>query len=53
LAGALLTDGEMLAPDEWIDYPDPFGDWHEDPCTDSADAPADEALHDTTDGGRP
>jgi hypothetical protein len=26
LAGALLTDDEMLAPDEWIDYPDPFGD---------------------------
>jgi hypothetical protein len=32
LNGALLTDEEMAAPREWSRYPDPFGDWHEDPC---------------------
>jgi G3E family GTPase len=53
LAGALLTDDEMLAPDRWADYPDPFGDWHEDPCANSPEANADGALHDTNDGGRP
>ena len=31
---ALLTDTEMRAPQNWIDYHDPFGDWHEDPCYD-------------------
>jgi G3E family GTPase len=44
LAGALLTDAEMLDPDAWNDHPDPFGDWHEDPCTDSSDAAGDEAV---------
>ena len=53
LAGALLTDDEMLVPDEWTDCPDPFGDWHEDPCTASSDLADEEAVHDTTDGGRP
>lgn len=51
LAGALLTDDEMLAPEEWKNYPDPFGDWHQDPCSDSSDAATEEALHDTTEGG--
>ena len=37
LRGALLTDREFDAPDEWPDYPDPFGDWHEDPCDDMAE----------------
>jgi G3E family GTPase len=37
LTGALLTDDEMVVPDAWNDYPDPFGDCHEDPCTDSPD----------------
>lgn len=32
LRGALLTDDEFSQPDEWAGYPDPFGDWHEDPC---------------------
>jgi G3E family GTPase len=50
--GALLTDDEMLDPGEWTRYPDPFGDWHEDPCTDTANTAA-EPLHDTNDGGRP
>lgn len=34
LTGALLTDEELSRPDEWADYDDPFGDWHEDPCED-------------------
>lgn len=34
LSGALLTDGELAAADEWARYPDPFGDWHEEPCDD-------------------
>lgn len=44
LTGALLTDDEMAVPNEWNDYPDPFGDCHEDPCSD----PADEAIASAT-----
>lgn len=44
LEGALLTDDELAAPQDWIGYDDPFGDWHEDPCEalaeDSEEAPA-------------
>jgi G3E family GTPase len=36
LNGALLTDEEMAAPQEWGRYPDPFGDWHEDPCDETS-----------------
>lgn len=36
LRGALLTDEEWSNPHDWPDYPDPFGDWHEDPCDDMA-----------------
>lgn len=32
LHGALLTDDELSRPDEWPHYPDPFGEWHGDPC---------------------
>ncbi|SNR54648.1 GTPase, G3E family [Haloechinothrix alba] len=33
LTRALLTDEEIAAgPAVWATYPDPFGDWHEDPC---------------------
>ncbi|MFV8049004.1 ribosome hibernation factor-recruiting GTPase MRF [Mycobacterium sp. 48b] len=32
MGGALLTDDELSRPGDWADYPDPFGDWHEDPC---------------------
>lgn len=39
LRAALLTDEEMADPRQWRGYPDPFGDWHEEPC---ADAPATE-----------
>lgn len=33
LNGALLTDEEFAARDAWSGYPDPFGDWHQEPCT--------------------
>ena len=32
LHAALLTDDEMGRRAEWADYPDPFGDWHDEPC---------------------
>ncbi|GAA2772690.1 ribosome hibernation factor-recruiting GTPase MRF [Mycolicibacterium pallens] len=35
LRDALLTDDEMSGPEGWPDYPDPFGDWHEEPCGDA------------------
>lgn len=38
LRGALLTDDELGRPGEWAHYPDPFGDWHEDPCDDQPGA---------------
>ncbi|MEZ0351305.1 GTP-binding protein [Mycobacterium sp. pR1184] len=38
LHAALLTDAEMAHPREWGGYPDPFGDWHEDPCDESPPA---------------
>lgn len=37
LNGALLTDRELAAPQEWRGYRDPFGDWHQDPCDETAD----------------
>lgn len=37
LQAALLTDEEMARPHEWRTYPDPFGNWHEDPCEDMAE----------------
>ncbi|MCV7280779.1 GTP-binding protein [Mycolicibacterium flavescens] len=37
LRGALLTDDEWSNPHDWRSYPDPFGDWHEDPCDDMAE----------------
>ncbi|BBY23517.1 ribosome hibernation factor-recruiting GTPase MRF [Mycobacterium stomatepiae] len=36
LYGALLTDAEMERPREWAGYPDPFGDWHQDPCDETS-----------------
>lgn len=36
LRGALLTDDELAAGREtWLGYPDPFGEWHEEPCEDT------------------
>ncbi|MET8846236.1 GTP-binding protein [Amycolatopsis sp. NPDC004625] len=41
LRGALLTDEELAAGQEaWRHYPDPFGDWHEEPCEDTEPDPA-------------
>ncbi|QKV72521.1 GTP-binding protein [Amycolatopsis sp. Hca4] len=41
LRGALLTDEELAAgPGAWAHYPDPFGDWHEEPCQDTEPDPA-------------
>jgi G3E family GTPase len=37
LESALLTDEEFARPQTWADYPDPFGDWHQEPC--GADEP--------------
>ena len=32
---ALLTDEELaLGEAAWREFPDPFGEWHEDPCAD-------------------
>lgn len=44
LRGALLTDDELARPDEWANYPDPFGDWHEEPCQPGIDEPATSAY---------
>jgi G3E family GTPase len=33
LRDALVTDEELARRDEWTGYRDPFGDWHQDPCT--------------------
>lgn len=37
LGGALLTDRELAAPNQWRHYGDPFGDWHQDPCDETPD----------------
>lgn len=34
LRGALLTDDELSRPGEWLQFSDPFGGWHADPCED-------------------
>jgi G3E family GTPase len=50
LRGALLTDEELAAgPGAWERYPDPFGDWHEEPCEDTEPDPA---RHDATAANR-
>ena len=43
LRGALLTDDELSRPEEWPNYADPFGDWHEDPCEDMSEQAGDVA----------
>ena len=35
LQAAVLTDAEMADPWAWPHYGDPFGDWHEEPCSDA------------------
>jgi hypothetical protein len=34
----------MATPAQWADYPDPFGEWHEDPCDDPTEPAADDAA---------
>lgn len=45
LRRALLTEEEMRNPRAWIDYDDPFGDWHEDPCAELTEAADNVAGH--------
>jgi G3E family GTPase len=49
LQGALLTDDEMNRAGSWRTYNDPFGDWHIEPCSDTAELSADTQRG--TDGG--
>ncbi|MCF6387769.1 GTP-binding protein [Mycobacterium sp. MBM] len=44
LSGALLTDAELDNPQKWSGYPDPFGEWHEDPCAELPHGLADEHI---------
>lgn len=50
LHGALLTEEEMQRPRDWIGYDDPFGDWHEDPCAELAEAADNAARYSKQDG---
>lgn len=50
LRGALLTDDELRHPQRWPTWADPFGDWHEEPCTDNPGRPAQSLIGDTTEG---
>lgn len=43
LHGALLTEDELEADPS--SYPDPFGDWHEEPCDETADETANPGRH--------
>jgi G3E family GTPase len=52
LHGALLTDNELCVPQDWINYDDPFGDWHQDPCAAPAENAEDTVAHDSQDGDR-
>lgn len=53
LTGALLTDDELLAPDDWAGYDDPFGDWHQDPCDATNDLAEDASTRGNKDADRP
>ena len=44
LNAALLTDAELERPQDWAGYPDPFGEWHEDPCAELSHDLADEHI---------
>ncbi len=50
LSDALLTDDELRSPNQWADYPDPFGDHHQEPCDELPTATADISLYRTRDG---
>ncbi|MEB3031718.1 ribosome hibernation factor-recruiting GTPase MRF [[Mycobacterium] nativiensis] len=53
LTAALLTDDELRRPNRWPHYPDPFGDYHQEPCDESSTAVADLSRHRTRDGDQP
>lgn len=44
LNAALLTDAELDRPQDWAGYPDPFGEWHEDPCAELSHDLADDHI---------
>jgi len=49
LSGALLTDAELAeGPQGWRGYPDPFGQWHADPCGESGAAEPDDSDSDAS-----
>jgi hypothetical protein len=50
LGSALLTDAEMRCPNGWSSYPDPFGDWHEDPCDELPDRVTDVTIPGSREG---
>ena len=50
LRGALLTDDEFLRREDWSTYPDPFGEWHEDPCEDASDRVVDVTRYASNEG---
>lgn len=45
LRGAVLTNDEIVHPEQWAHYPDPFGDWHEEPCEPPTEEPAQPGHH--------
>lgn len=50
LRGALLTDEEFIRSGDWSTYPDPFGEWHEDPCEDASDRVVDVIRYGSNEG---
>jgi len=53
LHDALLTDDELRSPHDWMHYDDSFGDWHQDPCTATAEATDENTpTHHSRDGDR-
>lgn len=53
LHDALLTGDELAHPDQWADYPDPFGDEHTDPCDEPCLDRDDFTAHPTRESGDP
>ncbi|KLL95324.1 hypothetical protein NJ76_27685 [Rhodococcus sp. IITR03] len=44
LQWALLTDAELSEPHLWANWPDPFGNHHEDPCEPTAQVEQETSL---------
>lgn len=45
LRSALVTDDELLREADWAGWPDPFGQWHEDPCDDALSQATESTFH--------